>query len=66
MNRLNKERSRQQMGNNKIDYYLKQKKKSKFLIKIGIWLMVLAPILFLTVFFAVGLVYCSITGQPLF
>lgn len=54
------------MGNNKIDYYLKQKKKSKFLIKIGIWLMVLAPILFLTVFFAVGLVYCSITGQPLF
>lgn len=51
---------------NKIDFYLSQKKKSKLLIKTGIWLMVLAPIFFLTVFFTVGLVYCIITGQPLF
>ena len=43
-----------------------EKKKNQKHIKIGIFLMVLAPVLYVLVFVTLGIIYCNITGNSFF
>lgn len=48
------------------EFFEKEKKKNKKLLKTGILLMVLAPILYVVTFGILGFVYCNITGNSFF
>lgn len=43
-----------------------EKKKNQKHIRIGIFLMVLAPVLYVLVFVTLGIIYCNITGNNFF
>lgn len=43
-----------------------EKKKNQKHIRIGIILMVLAPVIYVLVFVTLGIIYCNITGNNFF
>ncbi|MEE1281363.1 MAG: hypothetical protein UHK60_03780 [Acutalibacteraceae bacterium] len=48
------------------DFIETEKKKNQKHIKIGIFLMILALVVYVLVFVTLGIIYCNITGNSFF
>lgn len=66
LNMVDNEKGERSMKKTNTNFIETEKKKNQKHIRIGIFLMVLAPVLYVLVFVTLGIIYCNITGNNFF
>lgn len=66
LNMVDNEKGERSMKKTNVNFIETEKNKNQKHIKIGIFLMILALVLYMLVFITLGIIYCNITGNSFF